>query len=72
MTVADVLKLRGNKGQLGWASTLHISSQKASPLNQALQVRPLMHNQSIADELPPHFHVKNIFLAQILTKLEHF
>ena len=31
----------------------------------------LLHYQSISGEILPHFHVKNIFLAQILSELEH-
>ena len=30
------------------------------------------HNHSISGEILPHFYVKNTFLAQKLTKLEHF
>ena len=30
------------------------------------------HYHSISCEILPHFYVKNIFLAQKLTKLEHF
>ena len=30
------------------------------------------HYHSISGEILPHFYVKNTFLAQKLTKLEHF
>ena len=31
----------------------------------------LLQYQSVSGEILPHFHVKNTFLAQILSELEH-
>ena len=61
------LMINGGRG----ASTLPILSQKALVLSTLYMFLPVYAPESICGEMLPHFHVNNIFLAQIFTELNH-